>query len=245
VATIQCGNKVFENVQAVLFDKDGTLANSESFLKSLTQKRSRLVDARVPGVQEPLLLAFGLDGDRFNPSGLTAVGGRRDNEIAAAAYIAETGKNWFEALEIARSAFNDADSYMPRKADHTPVLTGCTELLRSLTAAGIKLGILSADITPNVQDFAERNELLPYLQLCLGEGQGLSKPDPAFFKSACDALGVPVSATLMVGDAELDLLMSRNAQAAGCIGATWGWTEPISLQNADAIATSPDQIRVL
>jgi hypothetical protein len=39
--------------------------------------------------------------------------------------------------------------------------------------------------------------------------------------------------------------MSRNAQAAGCIGATWGWTEPISLQNADAIATSPDQIRVL
>ncbi|HEY9844839.1 MAG TPA: hypothetical protein V6D03_01440, partial [Candidatus Caenarcaniphilales bacterium] len=72
MATFQCGPKVFQNIQAVLFDKDGTLADAESFLKSLGHKRSRLVDAQVPGVQEPLLMAFGLEGAQLNPAGLLA-----------------------------------------------------------------------------------------------------------------------------------------------------------------------------
>ena len=68
-----------------LFDKDGTLEDSAAYLRNLGQKRSRLIDAQIPGTQDPLLMAFGIDRDCLDPTGLLAVGSRRENEIAAAA----------------------------------------------------------------------------------------------------------------------------------------------------------------
>jgi phosphoglycolate phosphatase len=77
LVTLQVQDQTFKNIQAIIFDKDGTLANVESYLKSLGQKRARLVDAQVPGVQEPLLMAFGVESTYLNPMGLMAVGSRR------------------------------------------------------------------------------------------------------------------------------------------------------------------------
>ncbi|HEY9828828.1 MAG TPA: HAD family hydrolase, partial [Stenomitos sp.] len=155
MVAIQCGDHTFEGIQAIIFDKDGTLAAVESYLKSLGQKRARLADARVPGVQDPLLLAFGLEQSGLNPMGLLAVGSRRESEIAAAAYIAETGRDWAEALQIAVAAFQEADSFLPFKATHTPLLPGIGDWLAQLAASGLKLGILSADTADNIQSFIE------------------------------------------------------------------------------------------
>ena len=68
--TLRCGDVIFQDIQAVIFDKDGTLADSMEFLRLLGQRRSRLLDAQVPGVQEPLLMAFGLERDRISANGL-------------------------------------------------------------------------------------------------------------------------------------------------------------------------------
>ena len=244
MARIECPGKIFENVQAVIFDKDGTLANVESFLKSLGQKRSRLVDAQIPGVQEPLLMAFGLEGDQINPGGLLAVGSRRENEIAAAAYVAETGREWLESLEIARSAFQEADSYLKRKADHTPLFAGALDTLKSIRSADLKLGILSSDTTENVRDFVQKYQLEDYVQLYLGTDAGPSKPDPMLFKQACAALGTPPEVTLMIGDSKIDAALARVAGAAGYINVTWGWTEPAPFVHADVIIVRFDQIQV-
>lgn len=243
MATIQCGDQVFQNIEAILFDKDGTLADASEFLKSLGQKRSRLVDAQIPGVQEPLLMAFGLEADQLNPAGLLAVGSRYENEIAAAAYIAETGRDWLTALNIARSAFTEADSYLKRKADATPLFPGVAELLQHLAAVPLKLGILSTDTPENVQDFVLKYDLASYLQVQLGSLPGLSKPDPIFFQRACELLGVTPQTTLMVGDAPLDLQMARAAGAGGCVGVTWGGTEAMILRAADVAIASPEAMQ--
>ncbi|MBD1998893.1 HAD family hydrolase [Leptolyngbya sp. FACHB-541] len=235
MVTIRCKDATFTNIQAVIFDKDGTLANSELFLRNLAHRRSRLIDAQIPGVQEPLLMAFGVEGDRINPAGMMAVGSRRDSEIAAAAYIAETGRDWIEALNMAHSAFIEADRSMPRKADHTPFFEAGRELLQTLTAAGLKLGILSADTTPGVKDFSDRYQLEPYFQLQMGSDEGYSKPDPALLQEACRRLAVKPEATLVVGDSQADIQMARAANVAGCIGVTWGWTSPFALE-ADVLA---------
>jgi len=244
LATIRCRDKTFENIQAVLFDKDGTLANSESFLKSVGQKRSRLVDAKIPGVQEPLLMAFGLEGDQLNPAGLLAVASRRDAEIAAAAYIAETGRNWMEALEIAATAFAEADQYLKRKADHTPLFQGGLSLVESLAAANLKLGILSSDTTANVQDFIQKYGL-EQIQLPMGTDAGLSKPDPLLYQQACSALDVLPAATLMIGDSQADAVMARAAGAGGCVGVTWGWSSLVHLMNVDVVVDRFEEIQVL
>ena len=243
MVTIHCQGVTFQNIQAVLFDKDGTLANSETFLRSLAQKRSRLIDAQFPGVQEPLLMAFGVDGDRLNPAGLMAIGTRQENEIAAAAYVTETGRDWIESLETVRSAFVEADQYMKRKADHTPLFSGVLPLLQTMTTAGLRLGILSSDSTDNVKDFAEKYHLASYFQLLMGTDENLSKPDPRLLQKACNALEVSPGQTLVIGDSQADIQLAQ-AGAAGCIGVMGGWSTAFHL-SADAVIHQLEEIEIL
>lgn len=244
MVTIRCRDKTFSNIQAIIFDKDGTLEDSEEHLRNLGQKRSRLIDAQIPGIGDPLLMAFGINGDTLDPTGLLAVGSRRENEIAAAAYIAETGRAWLESLSIARSAFEQAEEYI-KSATPSPLFVGCLEVLQCLSAAGLKLGILSASSTPLVKAFVKRHQLNDYIQLEMGVDEGPSKPDPALFLEACRRLGVEPSAALMVGDSAGDIQMARQAGAAGCIGICWKKRSTAHLEKADVAIAQLDEIQII
>lgn len=245
MVTICCGEVRFHNIEAIAFDKDGTLADSEAFLRTLGQRRSRLIDAQIPGVQEPLLMSFGIDAQQINPAGLMAVGTRRETAIAAAAYVAETGRDWLESLTLVEKAFTEADVVMQRKADYTPLFEGALSLLQTLASAGLKLGILSSDTTANVKDFVQRYELEDYFQLQMGTDGLLAKPDAALLEQACSALAVSPRHTLIVGDSPVDIQLARAAQAAGCIAVTWGWSGAIQLAQADAVIQRFDQIQLV
>ncbi len=244
MVAINCRGVIFQDIQAIIFDKDGTLEDSQDFLRNLGQKRARLIDAKIPGIGEPLLMAFGIDGNNINPTGLMAVGSRRENEIAAAAYIAETGRGWLESLTIVKEAFEEADQILPKS---TPgyLFTGSLEVLKYLSQAGIKLGILSADNTTAVQNFVRYYQLNDYIQLEMGVNDSPSKPDPELFLQACQKLGVKPVTTLMVGDSPTDIEMGRKAGAAGCIGICWGKPEANHLQAADIAIAHLEEIQVL
>lgn len=246
MVTIRCRDVIFPNIQAIIFDKDGTLEDSQVFLRELGQKRSRLIDAQIPGVGEPLLLAFGIQNNTLDPTGLLAVGSQRENEIAAAAYIAETGRGWLESLAIARNAFTEAKHYLRATAVTSPLFVGSLEVLQQLSQAGLKLGILSAASTGGVQAFVQRHQLEPYLQLQQGVDTDLSKPDPRLFLQACQTLGVAAASTLMVGDSAGDIEMGRRAGAAGCIGICWGASGAVAhLAQADVAIAQLDELQVL
>lgn len=242
MATIKCRNITFANIQAILFDKNGTLEDSEVYLRSLGQRGARMIDAQIPGTGEPLLMAFGINSDRLDPAGLISVASRRETEVAAAAYIAETGRGWFESLKIARQALDEAEKYIGQTA--SPLFVGSLEVLQSLSAAGLKLGILSAATTEEVEKFVANHQLSDYIQLEMGVDEGPSKPDPILFVQACQALGVEPGATLMVGDSVGDMQMARNAKAAGCIGITWvGKSDHV--RGADVVINQLDEIQIV
>ncbi len=242
MATIKCRNITFDNIQAILFDKNGTLEDSETYLRSLAQKAARLIDAQVPGIGEPLLMAFGINGSILDPAGLISVASRRETEVAAAAYIAETGRGWFESLKIARQALDEAEKYIEQTP--SPLFVGSLDLLKYLQEGGLKLGILSAATTEEVHNFVENHQLSDYIQLEMGVDEGPSKPDPVLFLQACQALGVQPSATLMVGDSVGDMQMARNAKAAGCIGITWV-DKSDNVRGADVVINLLDEIQIL
>lgn len=244
MASIRCLDCTFAPIEAIVFDKDGTLADVESYLNSLGQTRSRLIEAQVPGVQESLLLAFGVEETSLNPAGLLAVGSRYENQIAAAAYVAETGRNWSEALEIVDSAFDEADRALQRKADHTPLFINTRETLTALAKAGLKLGLLSADSSDNVQDFLDAYHLRALFQATQGVDGTLTKPDPSLFMDICSQLGTSPQQTLMVGDAPVDMKMAKSADAAGGVIVTWGWQTPVSSQLADSSLENWQQLIV-
>ena len=242
MATIKCGNITFNNIQAILFDKNGTLEDSETYLRSLAQRAARLIDAQVPGIGEPLLMAFGVNGSSLNPAGLIAVASRRETEVACAAYIAETGRGWFESLKIATQALDEAEKYIEQTP--SPLFVGSLDLLKYLREGGLKLGILSAATTKEVHNFVANHQLNDYIQLEMGVDEGPSKPDPVLFLQACQALEVEPGATLMVGDSVGDMQMARNAKAAGCIGITWVGKSD-NVRGADVVINQLDEIQIL
>lgn len=241
MVTIKCRNVTFSNIQAILFDKNGTLEDSEAYLRSFAQRGARIVDAQFPGIGEPLLMAYGVNGDTLDPAGLISVASRRETEVATAAYIAETGRGWFESLKIARQALADAEKYISETP--SPLFVGSLEVLKYLSEAGLKLGILSAASTAEVRAFVKHHQLSDYIQLSKGVDEGPSKPDPILFLQACQALGVEPSATLMVGDSVGDMLLARNAKAAGCIGITWV-DKSENVQGADVVINQLDEIQI-
>lgn len=245
MVTISCQKCKFENIQAIIFDKDGTLADSEQFLRELGQKRARLLDAKIPGVGEPLLMAFGIEQASLNPVGLMAVGSRYENEIAAAAYIAETGRGWLESCAIAQAAFSEADEHFTANAETSPLFTGCLEQLQAFATAGLKLAILSADTQDGVETFMTRHELSPYIQVAQGvTAQGLQKPDPKLFLQTCEQLAVEPQKVLMVGDAPGDIEMAQQAGAAGAIAICWGNSAAGHLEAADCAIAQLDELKI-
>jgi len=242
LVTIKCKNIAFSNIEAILFDKNGTLEDSESYLRTLGQKGARMIDAQIPGIGESLLMAFGINGDFLDPAGLISVASRKETEVAAAAYIAETGRGWFESLKIACQALEEADQYVAKTP--SPLFVGSLEVLKSLSVAGLKLGILSAATTEEVKKFVTIHKLGDYLQLEKGVDEGPSKPDPTLFLEACQALGAAPERTLMVGDSVGDMQMARDAKAAGCIGITWiGRADHV--KGADVVINQLDEIQII
>jgi phosphoglycolate phosphatase len=217
---IACEELKFERITAVIFDKDGTLENSGAYWRLVGSERARLIDAQIPGIGEPLMMAFGIIDDLLDPQGLMAVGSYDENKIAAAAYIAETGKSWYESKKIAQAAFSEVaeSKYLIKTPKLAPLYHDVRETLQSLSNKGLKIGILSADSTTAVENFVSNHQLHSYIQLCLGANKEIAKPDPRLFRQACEALKVNPEQTLMIGDASVDMMMAKAAKAAGRIG---------------------------
>ncbi|MEO1428242.1 MAG: HAD family hydrolase [Cyanobacteria bacterium J06633_8] len=240
MVNIKCKEKTFSNIKAILFDKNGTLEDSSVDLRNLAQKAARIIDAQIPGIGEPLLMAFGVNGNSLDAAGLIAVASRRETEIASAAYIAETGRGWIESLKIARESLDEAEKYLGESP--SPLFPGSLEILQKFSQAGLKLGILSAATTQEVNQFVKVHQLGEYLDLEMGVDGNIFKPDPTLFLQACEKLGVEATETLMVGDSVGDMEMASNAKAAGCIGITWiGKSDHV--RGADVVINKLDEIQ--
>lgn len=250
MAILRCGETVFTDIEAVIFDKDGTLANVEAFLCRLANRRSQAVETGVPGIKAALLKAFGVEGDglqsqyRLNPAGLMAVGSRQESAIVSAGYVAATGKDWAAALDLVREAFEAAEPSQ-FKAKQTPLLPGVLPLLQKLQAANLRLGILSSDRQTNVDDFVSTHGLSRYFRAAAGVQDNLSKADPRLVEQVFLKLNSNPAKTLMIGDSQIDIQLAAAFSMAGCVGFVGGWSSPPKLLNAAATIDRLEQIEVI
>jgi phosphoglycolate phosphatase len=237
--SFQCRDRSFHTVEAIIFDKDGTLSDSQHYLRELGFQRAKCLAPF--GLQEGAIKLFGLT-DGFNPAGLLAVGTRQENQTAIAALIAQAGYDWSQALEIAQRVVLEADQFMPRKADLTPPFPGIVELLVSLK--GFKLAVLSSDRAHNIQDFLARYNLESFFPVQVGAQPGMSKPDPRLLALTCDQLQVSPQNAIVIGDSGLDIELAQTGGAIAGIGVTWGGVSGMTLARADAIAHHVSDLKV-
>jgi phosphoglycolate phosphatase len=222
MATICVRSHKFQAIQAVLFDKDGTLANVEAYLRKLAIARAQAIPDQSPAFYTNLLATFGLTERGVDPASLIAVASRQEDQIAAAGCLAAVGKGWVEACAIAQTAFDQADLALAPKVSKTPPLEGAIQLLSQLEKASIKVGIVSSDAHSEVAAFVEHYQM-PGVDWYYGATEGSSlKTHPDFLKFACQSISAQPGHTLVIGDAASDLALAKQG-AADFVGMVGGW----------------------
>ena len=136
--------------------------------------------------------------------------------------------------------------YSTHMRDATHPYPGIEELLHTLYARGIRMGVLSNKIDDAANELVHHyfGELI---DVTVGERDGIPrKPDPASCRMLMEQLGVQPEEVLYVGDSQVDM---QTAKAAGLtsVGVTWGFRDRALLEanGASYLVDEPMQIAAL
>ena len=242
MAWLQLRGTELGEVEAVLFDKDGTLSVSEPQLLTLASARVFLClehaapvlpAAVLPELEQLLQRAYGLSPAAICPAGITAVASRDHNLIATATALVQVGMGWPEALALSEGVFAEADQQDARRSQeaggHTSGITdGLRPWLEQLQAAGVICAVISNDDMAGIEHFLASHGLEPFFAGLWSAEHRPRKPDPAAVHGLCAQLGVQPGRCALIGDANSDL---RMAVAAGiphqrALGYTAAWSSP-------------------
>jgi HAD superfamily hydrolase (TIGR01509 family) len=177
-------------VEAVVFDMDGLLVDTESMFRDVMMEASRRRGVHLP--VEVFLRMVGLQHEASRAVAMAHFGEDFDYEP----WIADA---W--ALSHARHAVGVA------------LKAGVVELLDYLDAAGIPRAVATSSGHPTVTRTLEPHGLLARFQTIVAAGDyARGKPDPDPFLTAADRLGVDPAACLALEDSHNGV---RAAHAAG------------------------------
>jgi len=117
---------------------------------------------------------------------------------------------------------------------HTKIFPGVEEGLKALRASGIKLGICSNKPSYFTKALLKIFHLDQFFEVVYGpDDAGAAKPDPTMVLKALEKLGVPREQALYVGDMEVDIETGRNAGVETWVVPT-GSNDEATLQAAKA-----------
>jgi phosphoglycolate phosphatase len=208
--------------QAVLFDLDGTLADTAPDLAAaLNRLRADQGLAPLPLEQ---VRPFASAGAR----GLVHVG-----------FDAKPGDSEYDAL---REAF--LENYRERPCVETRLFPGIPELLAEFARRAIPWGVVTNKATRFTDRIIETLKLAPACVVC-GDTTPHLKPHPAPLLHAAGLLALPPERCLYLGD---DLRDIQGARAAGMrsVAVGWGYHHPASggpgTWQADAVITQPQDL---
>lgn len=228
-------------IDAVLFDKDGTLSISEPMLVTLAEARvfqclalirqhdPDLGAATAAELEALLRRAYGLapggpGTGGIHPAGTTAVGSRSHNLISTATVLSMVGLGWPEALELSEAVFAATDGLHGEGGPQRPQPTdGLHELVERLVAAGVRCAVISNDGVPGIEAFLQSHALTHRFSGLWSADHTPCKPDPQAVHGLCHQLGVSAQRCALIGDANSDLRMARAAGVPVVLGYTAAW----------------------
>jgi len=199
--------RILPGIQLVVFDLDGTLADTKSDL-ALSVNAMREYMGLGP---LPLEAVTSYVGHGVTVLVKQALGDK------AADHEVEKGLTFF------------LDYYAHHLLDNTTAYPGVREALERL--GNRKLAILTNKPTRFSREIVTGLGLAPFFfQIYGGDSFPVKKPDPTAIRTLMNLVSVPAEKTLMVGDSDTDVFTGRNAGVWTC-GVTYGFG-PQALEKA-------------
>jgi phosphoglycolate phosphatase len=226
----------------VIFDKDGTLIDFHYMWGSwAVELARRLEEATGLPLAESLFSAMGFDPatNRIIPSGPLALDPVLQIQGLIMTVLQKVGLP-AQASEAALAAA----WHVPDPIRLARPLADLTLLFSALRASGAKIAIATSDDRPQTEMTLAAWKLTELVDayVCADDGI-LLKPAPDMILVLCEALHLPASRTLMVGDNVPDLQMGRAAGAGFTLGVLSGLASAAELApHADLLLPSVDDL---
>ena len=245
------------SIKGVLFDKDGTLVNSEKYLLEISNLRldqtSRVLFnagtslEKINKVKDLLCLAYGIENDSISPEGLIAIASKNSNLISTATIISLIGESWPNALEKAINIFKNVNEIEISRQDlnkKREMISGVKSFLNKLYLAEITCALISNDSKDGIINFINTNRLEGLIKMFWSAEDNPPKPDPYSVKALCKSINLNPSECALIGDADSDLKMARQAGIGITIGFTGGWSRAPRLTQQEYLIEHWDDLSI-
>ncbi|MBM4423520.1 MAG: HAD family hydrolase [Chloroflexi bacterium] len=203
-------------IRAILFDMDGTLADTDDAYIARVARLLRPIHFLFPRRDPTYFLRWGL-------------------------MTTETPLNWLMTvpdqlgLDKPLAAINDL-AYRLRgqgSPQHFLIIEGARSMLELLSAR-YPLALVTSRSRRGAEAFLDQFDLCPYFRVVVSAlTASRIKPHPAPVLCAAERLGVPVAHCVMVGDTTMDIQAGRRA-GAQTVGVLCGFGERSELERAGA-----------
>lgn len=210
-------------LDAVLFDLDGTLADTAPDLGAATNRV--LEEEGRPALPLATLRPYTSSGVRG---------------LLRASFDIGPDDSHYERL-----AARFLEHYEARLCEDTVLFAGIADLIDTLESAGLRWGIVTNKRRRFTDPLVARLGLSPRTPCVVsGDTTAEAKPSALPILHACSLLGVAPHRTLYVGDDLRDIQAGRNA-GCGTVAVSYGYlghSGPLGTWGADLIVDHPDQL---
>ncbi len=245
-------------IKAIIFDKDGTLSNSEECLLELARtridffedkfKKLKLNNIKIWLLKKFLISVYGLKKNCLSANGSLAIASREQNIISTATIFTLFGFDWFQSLSIGREIFNEVDIYLSNqkvnKQKQRTLISGALNLLVSLKKKGVSIALMTNDTQRGIEEFIYRHKLEGIFDYIWSAENQPSKPNPKAVIELCKKMNFSPSDCALISDADTDLRMAKEADIPIIVGFTGGWKIPPTLTEQRFLIEKLNELKI-
>lgn len=238
------------DIDCIVFDKDGTLIDLETFWGPRVEHWGGKLAELFPecsGIQESIFETIGYSPKEniILPESPLAVASIENLNILAAGALFQHGLPWHKAkLVVDRCAQNTLGGLFDPSDIHP--IGDVAGALQIFAGAQITIAVVTSDDRKMTRDTLASMDIenLVNILVC-GDDDIPNKPAPDAIWRISEILGIPSSRMIMIGDTVSDMEFGRNAGVAGLVGVHNGdGINSFLAAHADIVIDSIDKITV-
>ena len=246
------------SIKSILFDKDGTLSNSEDVLLELAKtriefavtqfKKLKINKIKITLLKKLLKNVYGLKKQSLSANASLAIASKEHNIISTATVFTLFGFDWFKSLSISEKIFNEVDIFLRNKKvgmqKQRTLIKGAFNLLSSLKRQGVCIALMTNDTQAGIEEFVLKNKLEGIFDYFWSAENKPSKPHPEAVIELCKNMDINPSDCALISDADTDLRMSKEAGIPIVVGFNGGWKNPPTLTEKRFLIEKLNELKI-